>query len=209
MSASGTDRMASVRSQIPYLPTAALFDDLADEPGDDLYALADSGARHFKIGRSIEPTSRLRSLDVGPGLLSLVAIWPGAGEQEKLAHELYKHLRVRSDREWFRTAPELRAFIEADEFYGIGEVVLPNGDKAIALLSRPPIGYVPASRFRDCFVKWKQASANAELVGRYLLHLREDIRQCHSHGRCCGEQDSPLARSVNESTAIFERGRTG
>lgn len=66
----------------------------------------------IKIGRSIEPDSRRKTLQTGsPIKLKVKAVLPGDYKTEKGLHELFAHIRYNG--EWFRYTDELKWFIRA------------------------------------------------------------------------------------------------
>jgi hypothetical protein len=78
--------------------------------GEWCYLYIVEGGRGFKIGRTTNPTKRLKGLQVGSDHpLKLVATAPIHATLETLIHERFAHLRIGG--EWFEPNAELRAFI--------------------------------------------------------------------------------------------------
>lgn len=68
---------------------------------DYLYLIINEESNHLKIGRSVNPKSRLKQLQVAShDKLQLLFMIPDVGETEKDMHEVFNHLRVNS--EWFK-----------------------------------------------------------------------------------------------------------
>ena len=66
----------------------------------------------IKIGRSVEPDNRCKSLQTGsPIKLKVKAVLPGDYKTEKGLHEMFSH--IRHNGEWFRYTDELKWFIRA------------------------------------------------------------------------------------------------
>jgi len=67
---------------------------------DHLYFIQEQGTGHIKIGRSVNPSRRLRALQTGNGKkLKLVAVFKGKGDSELFLHEYLKEWRLKG--EWF------------------------------------------------------------------------------------------------------------
>lgn len=65
-----------------------------------------------KIGRSMNPTERLPTLQTGnPSVLRILATMPGGPVVETSMHALFAKERVRPNGEWFHPSPELLGFI--------------------------------------------------------------------------------------------------
>lgn len=68
--------------------------------------------KFIKIGRSIDPSGRVKGLQTGsPIKLHVKAVLPGDFKTEKGLHELFSHLRANG--EWFRYTDELKWYIRA------------------------------------------------------------------------------------------------
>jgi len=68
--------------------------------GDHLYFIQEQGTGHIKIGRSVDPKRRVRSLQTGNAKrLKLIAYFKGKGDQEAYLHELLRDWRLKG--EWF------------------------------------------------------------------------------------------------------------
>lgn len=78
-----------------------------------VYYLQEGGGGPIKIGTTTNIQSRTRTLQTSTwrDIIEL-AREPGGHDLESARHRQFKHLRIRSDREWFREAPELMAHIE-------------------------------------------------------------------------------------------------
>lgn len=68
--------------------------------GDHLYFMQEQGTGLIKIGRSVDPKRRLRTLQTGNGkTIRLIAVFEGRGVEELYLHEHLKRWRVKG--EWF------------------------------------------------------------------------------------------------------------
>jgi hypothetical protein len=88
----------------------------SDDPTPCVYGLqAISGATDVKIGKTTlgRIWERLDECDSGPVQLRITVIFEGGGTTEKLLHRRFAHLRRRSNREYFRAAPELALLMHA------------------------------------------------------------------------------------------------
>ena len=67
---------------------------------DDLYIIQSDVTGMIKVGRSKNPSKRLKQLQTGnPNKLKLIAFFKGEGWKEKLIHEELKYWR--KEGEWF------------------------------------------------------------------------------------------------------------
>lgn len=82
-------------------------------PPQELYFIACGDL--VKIGRSVDPASRLTALATGaPGELRLLATFPNLGARESECHRRLQHLKVHG--EWFLRTGEVDSLIR--EFRG-------------------------------------------------------------------------------------------
>lgn len=81
------------------------------------------GARGpIKIGKATNPRARLSELQVGHYKTLCLLAYSDQLDEAKM-HRRFKHLRLRG--EWFRAAPELRAFVKTMPHVGL--TVAPRG----------------------------------------------------------------------------------
>ena len=90
-------------------------DDEPEEPAtsetaDDLYVMQNSRiSDEVKIGRSINPETRRRSLQASQNYrMDILAVFPGVGHLEPLVHGMLAYCRVLDvpGREWFKCSPQ-------------------------------------------------------------------------------------------------------
>jgi len=85
------------------LPYAGLYEEC-------VYFVASENGKRVKIGRSINPASRLKSLQSGsPSALRLVAVWPGGNSLERQLHERFATSRLHG--EWFAMSAAIAMYI--------------------------------------------------------------------------------------------------
>jgi hypothetical protein len=78
---------------------------------DFVYFIQEGDGGPVKIGRSFDPTGRLRKLATGSSKpLALLGVVEG-GWQERDLHKQFSHLRVSDNSEWFNPGLDLLAFI--------------------------------------------------------------------------------------------------
>jgi hypothetical protein len=69
----------------------------------------------IKIGRSDNPSKRLRGLDgSNPATISLLLVLPD-GRKEKMYHQMFEKFKMYGKLEWFWDEPEIRKFIKDEE----------------------------------------------------------------------------------------------
>lgn len=79
---------------------------------DDLYLIHDTVLNTLKIGRSSNPHSRVKSLQISTAnRLELICIAENIGNFEKSVHDKFKHLRLAS--EWFKNDGEITKFFNS------------------------------------------------------------------------------------------------
>lgn len=64
-----------------------------------VYIMYDENTGYFKIGRSLNPTKRERTLQSEKASIKLIATYPAKSSDEGILHKKFEHLRVRG--EWF------------------------------------------------------------------------------------------------------------
>jgi hypothetical protein len=78
-----------------------------------IYFLSAPSVNLAKIGFSVEPEGRIKSLRLlSPVPLEIIGMIPGDFEQERALHARFLHLR--SHGEWFHATAELRDFVSVE-----------------------------------------------------------------------------------------------
>lgn len=152
-----------------------------------LYAIEGGGL--VKLGRSVEPQKRLRSLQrMSPTPLTLIATIPEHLVSEEEAHERWSEQRAHG--EWFEPSPELRAWIE---WIGRrGRLAIDLYERATERYSRAPHHRRPLSRLRA-----------AEEVVEQRQAAREEARQRANGCRLCGDRDAKLQRPSVDPKRLY------
>lgn len=163
---SGTCAESGAELTQPRSADVPKFADHSVEPGTWGHTYFVQRRKRIKIGHSGAPHQRLDSLGKP---LKVLAIIPNTIISERDAHAKFAHLRVKG--EWFRTAPELYAFIK--------EVRA----KAIELQKSRPTIDLSFEDTRRALIAKREAHGSTSEIGRTCSTLVEQLENMRTYVR--------------------------